>query len=503
MAELPGAGFLKTRKGTPQIKLVIIASFLLLSVLPGLSGCSADLENPISKIVRKLGGPALPPETMQELERFNQTYREYVGEADPSKLEYVGFAFKLLRTSYVRPVADKKLLDAAIKGIVEAKAEPGTMDPDTAVEAALDAMTASLDPHTTYFTQEEYDASRITMRGEFGGLGIEVTMQDGFVKVVAPIEDTPAAHAGLQSGDLITHVDGEAIKGKSLREAVRQMRGAPGTKILLKIRRPDSEDFDVTIVRAVIKVRAVKWRVEDRIGYIRVSSFSERVNTGVVKALAAIKAELGGLPDGLILDLRNNPGGLLNQSIILSDAFLDDGEIVSVRGRDANDIDLYDAEAGDLAENVPMVVLINGGSASASEIVASALKYHKRATVMGTRSFGKGSVQTIIALPVEGALKFTIALYYGPDGRTIQAQGVVPDILIVPEKKIEQRKEADAPKAFSAKSKIDRTGQSKIGITTCAEIGERKDRELGCAIEFLKAGSKLEFLAEHDGQQQL
>lgn len=281
------------------------------------------------------------------------------------------------------------------------------------------------------------------------------------------------------------------------------MRGTPGTKIFLKVRRADQEEFDLTIVRAIIKVRAVRWHLEDSIGYIRVNSFSERVESGIVTALASIKAELGRQPDGIVLDLRNNPGGLLDQSVVLADAFLNDGEIVSVRGRSPTDIRSHSAEVGDLSDNVPMVVLINGGAASASEIVASALKFHKRATVMGTRSFGKGSVQTIIPLPVHGALKLTTALYFGPDGKTIQAQGVVPDIVIEPEEKIDQRKEADTPGAFEARSNADITGQSKVSIATCAEVGERKDRELGCAIEFLKAGSKQDFLAARSARQQM
>ncbi len=495
---------MKFWNGSPQAKLVVIGGLMASALLFGTSGCSIGPENPITKVLRVVGnGPSLPPEAAREMKRFENTYNTYVNSPDQSDLDYFKFAYKRLRTSYVRPVSDKALLDAAIKGIIEIKSEPGTMDPDVAVETALDAMTASLDPHTAYFNREEYHASLVSMRGEFGGLGIEVTMEDGFVKVVSPIEDTPAARADLKSGDLITHVDSEPIQGKSLREAVSQMRGAPGTKIFLKVRRAGRTDFDVTIVRAVIKVRAVKWRLEDNIGYIRVSGFSERVESGIITALAALEAKLGRKPEGIILDLRNNPGGLLTQSVILADTFLNDGEIVSVRGRDPDDIEAYDAETGDLAGGVPMVVLINGGAASASEIVASALKFHKRATIMGTRSFGKGSVQTIIPLPVHGALKLTVALYYGPDGQTIQAQGVVPDILIEPEEVVAQRKESDAEGALSARNRADETAQSRVHITACKEIGERKDRELGCAIDFLKAGSKQEFLAGHAGRQQM
>jgi len=492
------------KNGSPQSKLVVIGVLLALALLPSISGCSTSPESPLATVLRAIGpGVGLPPVAAREFKRFDTVYRKYADTPDQSKLDYFGFAFKRVRTSYVRPVSDKDLIDAAIKGVEETKAKPGSLSPDVVVEAALDAMTASLDPHTAYFNSEEFKESFVRTRGEFGGLGIEVTMEDDFVKIVSPIEDTPAARAGLRSGDLITHVDTHSIQGKTLRDAVIKMRGAPDTKILLKIRRKGRADFDVTLTRAIIKVQAVKWRLEDRIGYIRVSRFSERLEGGIIKAIASIRAELGAQPDGYVLDLRNNPGGLLDQSIILSDTFLNDGEIVSVRGRDPQDIRSYKAESGDLGENVPMVVLINGGSASASEIVASALKIHKRATIMGTRSFGKGSVQSIIPLPVDGALKLTIALYYGPDGRTIQAQGVVPDIRIVPEEEVAHRKEADEPGAFAARNKVDKTGQSQVHISTCREVGDRKDRELGCALDFLKAGSRDKFLVEHVNRQRM
>jgi carboxyl-terminal processing protease len=494
---------LKIWRNSPQAKLVVIGGLMALALMPGISGCSVGLENPITKVLRKVGSESLTQEARRELSRFDETYREYVKEPEQSNLDYFEFAFKRLRSTYVRPTVDKDLVDAAVKGIIDTKLEPGSMDADVAMEAALDSMTASLDPHTAYYNREEYHATFVAIRGEFGGLGIEVTMEDGFVKVVAPIEDTPAAKAGMLSGDLITHVNSEPVKGKSLGEAVLKMRGTPGTKIVLKVRRAGRDDFDVTIVRAIIKVRAVRWRLVDNIGYIRVNGFSERVEGGIITALASIKAELGRQPDGIVLDLRNNPGGLLDQSVILADAFLEDGEIVSVRGRNPNDIRSHSAEHGDLTENVPMVVLINGGAASASEIVASALKHHKRATIMGTRSFGKGSVQTIIPLPVYGALKLTTALYYGPDGKTIQAQGVVPDILIEPEETVDHRKESDNPDAFTARNGIDKTGQSKVHITSCKEVGERKDRELGCAIEFLQAGSTQKFLATRTTRQQM
>jgi len=495
----------KVFNGSPQAKLAVIGSLLALALLSSVAGCSKGPENSLSRVLEAVGvGPTLSPEAIREYQRFEDVYRKYAVPPEQARLDYFSFAFKRLRANYVRPVSDRALIDAAIKGVEQAQSKPDAdRAPGAVVEAGLDAMTASLDPHTAYLNGEEFRESFVQTKGEFGGLGIEVTMEDGFVKVVSPIEDTPAATAGLRSGDLITHVDSESIQGKTLRQAVRQMRGAPGTAILLKIRRKGQRDFDVRLMRAVIKVQAVKWRLEGGVGYIRVSRFSERMEGGVIKAMAALRAKLGRKPDGFVLDLRNNPGGLLNQSIILADTFLNQGEIVSVRGRDATDIRSYSAEHGDLSDGAPIVVLINGGAASASEIVASALKVNKRATVMGTRSFGKGSVQTIIPLPIDGALKITTALYYGPDGQTIQAQGVVPDIRIDPIEVTEQPKEADLPGAISARNDADRSGQSNVSIKNCPEIGERKDRELGCALDFLKAGSKQKFLAEHGGQKRM
>ena len=495
---------MKFINGSPQAKLAVIGTMLAFAMLSSISGCTTGPESPLGKVLRVVGsGESLPPEAAREFKRFDTVYRSYAEAPDPAKLDYFKFAYKQLRTSYVRPVSDVKLIDAAIKGIEGSKSKPGSMTPDAVVESALDAMTASLDPHTAYLNSEEFRESFVHTKGEFGGLGIEVTMEEGFVKVVSPIEDTPAERIGLKSGDLITHVDDEAVKGKTLREAVRLMRGAPGTKIALRVRRKGVDDFDVSLTRAVIKVRAVKWRLEGRIGYIRVSRFSEKLEGGIVKAVAALHAELGEEPDGFVIDLRNNPGGLLNQSIILADTFLNEGEIVSIRGRNPRKNRSFDAESGDLANGKPIVVLINGGAASASEIVASALKVHRRATVMGTRSFGKGSVQTILPLPVDGALKLTTALYYGPDGRTIQALGVDPDIKIEPEKTVELRKESDLPGAIAAKNDAAGKAEPSVPISACREVGERKDRELGCALDFLESGSQKKFLAEHAGRQQM
>ena len=365
------------------------------------------------------------------------------------------------------------------------------------LESAIKGMLSDLDPHSTYLAPKDYEQLEESTSGEFGGLGIEVTMESGLVKVVSPIDDTPAYRAGLKPGDLITHVDGDPVQGKSLSDAVARMRGEPGTRIDLRIRRGDKPEFDVTIERAVIRVQAVRWRIEDGVGYVRVSRFSEKVEAGIAKAMAELRSGSGRELKGIVLDLRSNPGGLLDQSLVLADSFLDKGRIVSVRGRTSESSREYDASPGDLARNLPMVVLINNGSASASEIVASALQYHHRATVMGTRSFGKGSVQTIMPLPVDGALRLTTALYYAPSGITIQAEGVHPDIVIQPEKADEApRRESDLPGALPGDHPAAADRNPKVLEASCPERGERKDRALGCAIWFLKAGSTEKFLAE-------
>ncbi len=496
-------------RGSPHTFLLIIGLLLGAAVLPTLSGCSVGSQSSLSRVIEAVGDRLhpLPPDTAREVARFADIYRDTATTPVQDRLDYFKFAFKRVRAKYVREVPDAQLVDAAIKGVTNLKATSGSVPAPKVIEAGLDAMVTSLDPHSSYMNREEFNESFIHTKGEFGGLGIEVTMQDGLVKVVAPIEDTPAAEAGVASGDLITHVDGVSIKGHSLSQSVRRMRGRPGTSIQLTLKRKGVPDFEITLKRAVIKVRAVRWRTVGRIGYIRVSRFSERMEGGIVKAFAAIRAEMGHEPDGIVLDLRNNPGGLLDQSIVLADAFLNDGEIVSVRGRSASSSRAFTAQEGDLANGLPMVVLINGGSASASEIVASSLKYHGRATVMGGRSFGKGSVQTIIPMPEEGALRLTTALYYGPDGQTIQARGIDPEIRIETEKvPAKRRREADLPGALPAQKSEGATAAPVISNTACPAIkGGRSpvrsdaegDHTLGCAIAFLEAGSKQKFLAAY------
>ena len=303
-----------------------------------------------------------------------------------------------------------------------------TQDPDL-IEAAINGMLRSLDPHSSYLNPKNYRDMQVQTRGEFGGLGIEVTMENGLVKVVSPIDDTPAARAGLKAGDFITHLDGEQVLGLSLQEAVEKMRGPVNSAIKLTIARTGTDaPFDVELKRDVIRIQSVRSRLEGEIGYVRITTFNEQTEVNLDRAVKKMREELGPKFKGLILDLRNNPGGLLDQAVSVSDAFLDQGEIVSTRGRRNDDSQRYNAKKGDIVDGKPVIVMINGGSASASEIVAGALQDHRRAIVLGTKSFGKGSVQTIIPLQGHGAIRLTTARYYTPAGRSIQAKGIEPDI---------------------------------------------------------------------------
>ncbi|UEM24115.1 S41 family peptidase [Skermanella mucosa] len=331
----------------------------------------------------------------------SETYRQ---------LNLFGDVFERVRSEYVEPVTDEQLIETAING-----------------------MLTSLDPHSSYLNRKSFQDMQVQTRGEFGGLGIEVTMENGLIKVVSPIDETPAFRAGLQPGDLITHLDGEAISGMSLADAVEKMRGPVGSDIKVTIRRGEgSEPFDVSITRDTIKIQSVRYREEGDVGYIRITTFNEQTQMGLERAVERLEKDLGNKLTGYVIDLRNNPGGLLDQAISVSDSFLDKGEIVSTRGRKPEDGQRYNSKAGDLAKGKPIVVLINGGSASASEIVAGALQDHRRAIVLGTQSFGKGSVQTIIPLPGHGAMRLTTARYYTPSGRSIQALGISPDIEVQP-----------------------------------------------------------------------
>jgi carboxyl-terminal processing protease len=326
----------------------------------------------------------------------SETYRQ---------LNLFGDVFERVRADYVEDVKDEKLVESAINGMLSA-----------------------LDPHSSYLNAKSFRDMQVQTRGEFGGLGIEVTMENGLVKVVSPIDDTPAHRAGVKPGDLITHLDHEPVQGMTLPEAVERMRGPVNTNITLTLRREGREPFDVTLSRAVITIQSVRPKVEKDIGYIRITSFSEQTSSGVERAVQRIRQEVGPSLKGYVLDLRNNPGGLLDQSVKVADAFLERGEIVSTRSRRPDDAQRFNAKPGDVAEGLPIVVLINNGSASASEIVAGALQDHRRALVLGTKSFGKGSVQTIIPLSGHGAIRLTTAHYYTPSGRSIQAKGIEPDI---------------------------------------------------------------------------
>ena len=314
------------------------------------------------------------------------------------------------------------------------------VDDQKLIEAAIDGMLTSLDPHSGYLNPDSFDDMRDQTRGEYGGLGIEVTSEDGVVKVISPMDDTPAFKAGVKAGDFITAVNGESVLGLSVNEAVKQMRGKPGETVTLTLAREKTDPFDVKIVREVIKPKSATAKMEGDVGYLRVSAFNEKTTDEAEAALADLRAKNPKMK-GLILDLRNNPGGLLDQAVGISDLFLDGGEVVSQRGRDPRDIERYNARTGDAAGGLPMVVLINSGSASAAEIVAGALQDRKRAELVGLTSFGKGSVQTVIPLHggIDGALKLTTARYYTPSGRSIQKTGIEPDLEVAETREEAQR----------------------------------------------------------------
>ncbi len=479
----------------------LVSSVLVLVLVglgTGLAGCSV-LDTNLGRAVSEAIGLdpyALDEGGRRELGRFDAVYRNYgLADTGSGPFEHFTDAFKRVRVDYVRPVGDAQLIDAAIKGVRDRESEPGSLAPGDLVESALDAMLVSLDPHSLYLNPDELHQTMVSTSGEFGGLGIEITDENGIVKVVSPIEGTPAYRAGIKSGDVITHLDGGAIKGMTLMQSVMLMRGRPGTDIRLTVERAGHPPFDVTITRAIIKIVAVRWRTEGDIGYLRVATFSKATGGGVAKAMRDIRHSLGRRMKGLVIDLRNNPGGLLDESVALADAFVERGTLVSVRGRDTAANHEYEATAGDLAEGLPMVVLINGGSASASEIVAVALQDLGRATVMGGRSFGKGTVQTIMPLPKKGGLRMTTALYYSPSGRAIQAQGVIPDITIDTGEEPKRRREADLPGALVGLSAAPNATRARLDAADCPPAGDNDDRQLGCALVLLRADSVSGFLA--------
>ena len=383
------------------------------------------------------------------------------------QLNLFGDVFERVRADYVEKPDDGKLIETAING-----------------------MLAGLDPHSSYMNAKSFRDMQVQTRGEFGGLGIEVTMEDGLIKVVAPIDDTPAAKAGIRANDIITQLNGEQVQGLTLNQAVEKMRGPVNTKINLTIRRKGvDKPLEVSITRAIIRVRSVRSHIEGGdVGYIRLTQFNEQTTEGLKKAIADIKAKVANDKlKGYILDLRNNPGGLLDQAISVSDAFLQKGEIVSTRGRNADETQRFNARSGDLTGGKPVIVLINGGSASASEIVAGALQDHKRVTVVGTRSFGKGSVQTIIPLGSgNGALRLTTARYYTPSGRSIQAKGITPDIKVLQDVPEDLKAKTDTKGEASLRGHLKATGKEETGSQSYIPPDSKNDKALQMADDLLR-----------------
>jgi carboxyl-terminal processing protease len=388
----------------------------------------------------------------------SDTYRE---------LNLFGDVFERVRADYVERPDDSKLVESAING-----------------------MLAGLDPHSSYMDPKSFRDMQVQTRGEFGGLGIEVTMEDGLVKVVAPIDDTPAAKAGVMANDVITHLDDEAVQGLTLNQAVDKMRGPVNTKIKLTIMRKGADKpIEVTIVRDIIRVKSVRWHPEGGdVGYIRITQFNEQTTDGLKQAINDLNAQLGAdKVKGYVVDLRNNPGGLLDQAISVSDTFLEKGEIVSTRGRNPEETQRFNARPGDMTKGKPVIVLINGGSASASEIVAGALQDHKRATLIGTRSFGKGSVQTIIPLGAgNGALRLTTARYYTPSGRSIQAKGISPDIEVLQEVPDNLKAQTDSKGEASLRGHLKAEGAEETGSQSYVPPNESDDKAIKMALDLLR-----------------
>ena len=384
-----------------------------------------------------------------------------------SQLNLFGDVFERIKSDYVEKPDDAKLVEGAINGMI-----------------------SSLDPHSRYMNAKGWSDMQETTHGEFGGLGIEVTMEDGFIKVVAPIDETPAAKAGIVSGDIITQIDDDAIQGLTLDQAVGRMKGAPNSKIRLKIIRKDADKpIDVAIVREIIRVRPVRFRTEGGdIGYVRINSFNEQTTDGLRKAITEISKQIP--PEklaGYVIDLRNNPGGLLDQAVSVTSTLMSRGEVVSTRGRTPEETQRFTARGGDMTKGKPLVVLINGGSASASEIVAGALHDHKRATLIGTRSFGKGSVQTIIPLGSgNGALALTTARYFTPSGRSIQAQGIKPDIEVLQEVPDEMKTRAELKGEASMRGHLAAEGAEQTGSQSYVPPDEKNDKALLAAFNQLR-----------------
>jgi carboxyl-terminal processing protease len=432
-------------------------------------------------VVTQFAGPLVAQETGKNASIYEQ-------------LDLFGNVFERVRGDYVEQVDDKTLIEAAING-----------------------MLTSLDPHSSFLSAKDYEDMQTTTRGSFGGLGIEVGQEDGLVKVISPIDDTTAAEAGVKAGDFITHVNGESLMGLTLDEAVEKMRGPVGSEIKITIlREGEQEPFDLTIVRDTIKLTVVKTRVEGHSVVLRVSTFNDETMDTLKSEMDKAVNDAGGMDKitGFVLDLRNNPGGLLNQAIEVSDAFLDKGEIVSTRGRKDEDSERWNAKNGDLANGKPMVVLINGGSASASEIVTGALQDHRRAIVVGTKSFGKGSVQTVMPVTADSAIRLTTARYYTPSGRSIQSLGIQPDIIVEQPKPVPAAEdEAGKPRTESkfSNSEADLRGalnndsitdeerkqieEEAKQVAATAKLRE-EDYQLAYAVDILKGLSAVSFHAD-------
>jgi carboxyl-terminal processing protease len=410
--------------------------------------------------------PLAVPSIAKAEETSAETYRQ---------LTLFGDVLERVRSEYVTELSDKELIEAAING-----------------------MLTSLDPHSGFLNEASFRDMQVQTRGEFGGLGIEVTMENGFVKVVSPIDETPAAEAGVMPNDFITHLDGEPVLGLTLAEAVEKMRGKVGSTIKLTIRREgEAEALEIPIKRDVIKIRSVRSEISDNIGIIRISTFSEQTAEGVEKAIASFHEKLGDKLTGVVIDLRNNPGGLLDQAVAVSDIFIDKGEIVSTRGRREEESQRFNATAGDELDGLPVVILINGGSASASEIVAGAMKDHRRALIVGTKSFGKGSVQTIMPLSGNVAIRLTTARYYTPSGVSIQATGIEPDIEVKPARleeiaEIRRRREADLRGALANPTNPDaghEAAQPAPGAQAADTEEQPFDYQLARALDLLRGVS--------------
>ncbi|TJZ92563.1 S41 family peptidase [Paracoccus gahaiensis] len=443
-------------------------------LIAGLGGVLAG-----ALVTTQLAGPLLAQETGRSAPIYEQ-------------LELFGNVFERIRADYVEAPDDKALIEAAING-----------------------MLTSLDPHSGFLSADDYSDMQTQTRGSFGGLGIEVSQEEGMVKVVAPIDDTPAANAGVEPGDFITHVNGESLLGLTLDQAVDMMRGPIGSEITITIlREGETEPFDLSMARDTIKLTVVRSRVEGHAVVLRVSTFNDETYDTLLAELESAVEEAGGIDrvTGFVLDLRNNPGGLLNQAISVSDAFLDAGEIVSTRGRSSDESERWNAETGDLAEGKPMVVLVNGGSASASEIVAGALQDHRRAIVVGEKSFGKGSVQTVMPVTADSAIRLTTARYFTPSGRSIQALGIQPDILVAQPRPAPTEDEEDTPRSESSFSRSEADLRGALGNDVSDEEREQMEREaaeveataalrdedyqLAYAVDVLKGLAAVNFRAE-------